>query len=168
MRMFLICLLISPGWALAGDLRDGMLGSWSGAGTIQLQPDRKGSSADCRAAFSLTPGLWMWGDLQCGSGRSKDSVGLRFSEPSQSGKMIMEMVNAKGKTLVTFDGALDGTVATFFHPETIEFSGNEYRPVLRFGLGEEGALSLMQLGIPTRGGGVQYRMSDFILRRDDN
>lgn len=168
MRLFSILLLLCPGFALAGDLRDGMLGTWSGAGTIQLQPDRKGSAADCRAAFALTPGLWMSGDLQCGSGRSTDSVGLRFSEPSRTGKMIMEMVNADGKTLVIFDGALDGRVATFFHPETIEFSGMEYRPVLRFDLGEEGDLSLMQLGIPTRSGGAQYRMSDFVLRREGN
>lgn len=163
MKLLLIILLALPVSASAQSLRDALIGSWSGVGTVHLKPTSRGKSARCQATFGESQGFWLGAALTCKTGKKHDRIELRFSDPKPNGSLKMHIFDDDGDALVSLDGTLSGAAMTLYHPETLTFGGTEYRPVMRIDANQ--GLRLSQFGVPTRSNLSQYIMSDVIFEK---
>ena len=163
-KILCVLALMWPETSYSSDLQSSLLGHWSGEGTVHLKPTSKSSKTNCKATFDESGAYWLRAAVICKKGRRSDRVELRFSEPDHRGQLEMNILNSKGKPVVTFEGSVVGSEITLYHPETLSFSGESYRPVLKLDASET-EMRLSQIGVPTRSSNSQYLMSDLFFRK---
>jgi len=166
-KVLLALSLVWPMAVSAQSINSALTGSWSGDGTVHLKPTSKRQSTSCNATFDQQSGFWLRGAVTCKKGRRTDRVDLRFSEPGRNGDLEMSILGKNGTALVTFEGSVSGSEITLYHPETLTFSGNAYRPVLRLDAAN-GNFRFSQIGVPMRSDTSQYLMSDIFFERSEN
>lgn len=165
MRLLLMILLALPMTTHAQDLRQSLIGTWSGDGSVQIRPTSKAKATTCDARFSQVEGFWLGGSLSCKKGRGRDMVQLRFATPDTRGRMQVDLFDDDGDAIVSMAGQLTDEQLTLFHPDILEFGGTEYQPVLLFSVGGSNQLQVQQLGVPTRSDASRYTMSDILFDR---
>ena len=165
MLRFILPLFFVPTIALAQDLRQSLIGSWSGEGSVKIRPTSNMKPAKCTAKFKEISGYWLGGSLSCKRGRRRDLVNLRFENPNGNGQMNVDLFDDDGDILVSFDGQLTSEQLALFHPEVLEFGGIEYRPVLVFQTDGTRTFQLSQLGVPTTTDAARYTMTDIVFER---
>ena len=165
MLRFILPLMLLPMFANAQDLRQSLIGSWAGEGSVKIRPTSNTKTAKCTAKFKELNGYWLGGSLSCKRGRRRDLVNLRFDNPNGNGQMNVDLFDDDGDILLSFDGQLSSDQLALFHPEVLEFGGIEYRPVLVFQADGTRTFQLSQLGVPTKNDAVRYTMTDIVFER---
>lgn len=128
MKILLIAILLLPLPASAQSLRDNLIGTWSGSGTVNLKPTSRSKQAECQAHFGDVRVFWLRAAVTCKTGRKRDRIELRFSDPKPNGDLKMHIFDDDGDVLVSLDGSISGSAMTLYHPEVLSFGGTEYRP----------------------------------------
>ncbi len=164
LRAILMFLLFLPSNGSAQDLKQSMIGSWNGSGFAQIRPTSKAKKISCTAVFKTTEKDWLGCTLSCRKGRGRELVNLRFSEPSTKGQIIAQLSDDDDDVLVNFSGTVTDHQITLRHPDTLEFGGVAYQPMLVFDLDDDGALRMTQVGVPVSDGD-QYNMSKLNFSR---
>lgn len=159
----LFCLIAAT--AHGQDLRESLIGTWSGKGQVQIRPTSTAKATSCKASFAEVSGFWLGGQVSCGKGRRNDTIGLRFGNPDGRGQMIVDVLDDDGDAMVSLRGQLSEERLTLYHPELLEFSGTEYQPVLLFSVNGFNQFQMYQLGVPTRSDAQRYMMSDLLFNR---
>lgn len=164
LRLMIACLCL-PFMAEAQSLKQSLLGTWSGSGSVQIRPTSSAKATRCKAQFAEVSGFWLGGSLSCSQGKRLDLIQLRFAEPDTKGRMVVEILDDDGDALVSLKGQLSDARLTLYHPEMLEFSGTEYQPVMLFSMPGFDQFQLHQLGVPTRSNAQRYTMSDLLFDR---
>lgn len=165
MLRLLLALLLVPSGSQASDLRQSMVGQWTGSGSVQIRPTSKAKTTKCSARFGQSEGLWLNGALTCRKGRHNEEIFLQFLHPGEDGEMHVHLLDDDGDQLVSLIGRMSGNLITLLHPEVLEFSGTQYRPVLSFQMSDNKTLTLAQHGVPLAQENGRYVMSNLVFRK---